>query len=111
MLFFKLGCFLLASAQKRSLSTQKDPVSRRDTPEHIQPFHHLSDVIYCRKGLGLAKEDAECRTRRPVANVARGRRRRKVPILYLQRHIEVDLFTPEVDPGFLWQNLPESLTD
>jgi hypothetical protein len=34
-----------------------------------------------------------------------------VPILYLQRHIEVDLFTPEVDPGFLWQNLPESLTD
>jgi len=34
-----------------------------------------------------------------------------VPILYLQRHIELDLFTPEVDPGLQRQNLPESLTD
>jgi len=108
--FSKLCYFLPASAQKRSLSTQKDPVSRRDTSEQIQPFHHLSDMIYRRNGLSLAKEDAECRTRRPVANVARRRRRRKVPILDLQRHIEVDLFTPEVDPGLQRQNLPESLT-
>jgi hypothetical protein len=50
--------------------SQNDPVSRGHTLEQLQPLYDLSDVVHRRIGLRRAEEDAERRTRRPVADVA-----------------------------------------
>ena len=56
--------FLGSAARIQILpSGQYYPVPSDYALEYLQPLCYLSDVVYCRIGLGLAEEDAKSRAR------------------------------------------------